>query len=202
MSAFKFTEEGEKELENLKELLQKEFSGLIQRETARQIQKQKRKLELEQPKPKETDKKTKGDLIFTRIHLTRDENEYAEGYWQYENDDQDSKFPFPVEATKTEWESFPVETFTEKLRRIEVEAKKTGKSRGEEATVPCNIHWRGISTCRLCKERNGSLEYYLGFYKDGTHRTLKWPSGFLHYIEKHHVLPCKEFYDVITNYEL
>lgn len=44
---------------------------------------------------------------------------------------------------------------------------------------------KGFSTCRICKERNGSCDVsYNGF---------TWPIGYIHYVEKHNVHPTQEF---------
>ncbi|KKM81992.1 hypothetical protein LCGC14_1324010 [marine sediment metagenome] len=48
---------------------------------------------------------------------------------------------------------------------------------------------RGYSRCRICRERNGSVDLHDGVYV--------WPSGLLHYIETHNVKPPQEFIDHI-----
>jgi hypothetical protein len=47
--------------------------------------------------------------------------------------------------------------------------------------------WRGLSFCRLCEEANGNSCVGDNQYN--------WPQGFLHYIEKHHVKPPRDFID-------
>lgn len=46
-------------------------------------------------------------------------------------------------------------------------------------------HWRGWSTCRICKKPNGTKEFSAGGWV--------WPEGFRHYIEDHHVSPSADF---------
>lgn len=45
--------------------------------------------------------------------------------------------------------------------------------------------YRGISICRICQKANGNEEYFLNRWR--------WPSGFLHYVEEHNVIPTGEF---------
>ncbi len=44
---------------------------------------------------------------------------------------------------------------------------------------------RGYSHCRLCGQRNGSVEYHLSGWA--------WPEGFAHYIACHEVRPSVDF---------
>jgi hypothetical protein len=43
----------------------------------------------------------------------------------------------------------------------------------------------GYSDCRICQCNNGTEEY--------THGKYTWPSGYIHYLEKHNVLVDHEF---------
>lgn len=45
--------------------------------------------------------------------------------------------------------------------------------------------WRGFSTCRVCKKRNGSV-----CLTDGTYQ---WPEGYAHYVLEHNVVPSDDF---------
>lgn len=45
--------------------------------------------------------------------------------------------------------------------------------------------YKGSSKCRICGKRNGSYELTDGKYI--------WPSGYVHYIEEHDVVPSKDF---------
>ena len=56
--------------------------------------------------------------------------------------------------------------------------------KGLEAVLTPDAY-RGISLCRICQKSNGNEEYQY----DG----WRWPSGFLHYVEEHNVIPTGEF---------
>lgn len=66
------------------------------------------------------------------------------------------------------------------LRLAIVEAKANAK------------HCKGSSICRLCEKINGSVTYEL----DG----WEWPSGFAHYVRKHHVRPSLAFQEFVLGY--
>lgn len=51
------------------------------------------------------------------------------------------------------------------------------------------VRYRGWSNCRVCGKPNGSETFIL----DG----WQWPSGFMHYIEAHHVVPSGDFLRMI-----
>lgn len=50
-------------------------------------------------------------------------------------------------------------------------------------------HYEGYSTCRICGQNNGSLEYKIGNYII--------PEGLLHYYEKHNVHPSPHFFNFV-----
>lgn len=54
-------------------------------------------------------------------------------------------------------------------------------------------HYKGWSTCRICKAKNGSAEYKLTAL--GT--TWVWPAGFAHYVSEHNVRPSLAFQEFI-----
>lgn len=52
------------------------------------------------------------------------------------------------------------------------------------------IHYKGWSTCRICKCHNGSTEYvYNGW---------RWPEGFAHYVLEHNVRPSLAFQEMVS----
>jgi hypothetical protein len=50
-------------------------------------------------------------------------------------------------------------------------------------------HFRGWSTCRICQCHNGSVTLHYGKWH--------WPSGLLHYVQDHNVMPDKEFINFV-----
>jgi hypothetical protein len=55
----------------------------------------------------------------------------------------------------------------------------------EAEKIAEQVNYRGFSICRLCDKDNGSSEFVLHGWK--------WPSGFKHYVEVHHIRPSEEF---------
>ena len=88
-----------------------------------------------------------------------------EGYWYSKFTPQ---YPMPV-ARAEPWEGQA--EFLVKLAKKEARAGKT--------------QYRGMSTCRCCKQFNGSSEYHTDKWA--------WPSGLRHYIEEHNVKPSDDF---------
>lgn len=92
-----------------------------------------------------------------------------EGYWKSK---EEPDLPMPVEGKK----AVPA-TVNAALVRAQLLAEQTA--------------YKGSSTCRICGISNGSLAYSLGGWT--------WPSGFLHYVEQHKVMPSKEFRDFLAS---
>ncbi len=103
-----------------------------------------------------------------------------EGYWapSWLESFIPSSWPWPKEHDQP----FEGEAdFIKKLRQIEEQLKKAPIGHYDEND--------GYSICRICNSENGSGEYHLDKYS--------WPEGYRHYIEKHHVIPSKQFYSFI-----
>jgi hypothetical protein len=66
------------------------------------------------------------------------------------------------------------------IRKLETMAKSEG--------------YFGFSECRICKCHNGSAEY--------THGKYTWPSGYIHYLEKHNVQADPEFAKYALDYTI
>lgn len=94
-----------------------------------------------------------------------------EGFWYSE---QEPELPMP-QPYLDEWPDKA--EFLRRLTDVEGLARKE--------------HYRGWSDCRLCEQKNGSVEYQLGPWK--------WPAGLQHYIEVHNVRPSLAFEDFIFN---
>lgn len=95
-----------------------------------------------------------------------------EGFWR---SPEDPTLPSPV-ANDRPWKGK-----SELLTRL-----KKIQSRAE------GINYKGWSTCRVCNCRNGSVTFkYKGW---------SWPSGFIHYIEKHNVEPTDAFKKFINSF--
>lgn len=91
-----------------------------------------------------------------------------EGFWKGD----DIELPWPIE-NNDEWHR--KEKFLKCLAVVQSSAVQK--------------HYRGFSTCRCCKQPNGSSEY--------VHAGWTWPSGFKHYIEEHRVRPSLAFEEMI-----
>ncbi len=72
------------------------------------------------------------------------------------------------------------ESFLEKLKKVECLSNR--------------VSYMGQSDCRLCNNKNGSVEYENGPWV--------WPSGYVHYIRDHNVAPSMDFYKFIKNYDI
>lgn len=105
-------------------------------------------------------------------------SELREGFWfpdkrdvkYYEKGDDILSLPFAEDHVHMK--AFPKKkAFLEALAKVEKKAKVA--------------HYKGWSTCRICKQPNGSKEY--------SFKHMTWPSGYRHYIEDHGVWPSPEF---------
>lgn len=56
------------------------------------------------------------------------------------------------------------------------------------------LSFRGCSYCRCCPLRNGSRQYVLNGWE--------WPEGYRHYIDKHNVIPSKNWLKEVLGIEL
>lgn len=86
-----------------------------------------------------------------------------EGFWYSE---REPHLPMPVPGEMEDREGFVAA-----LRRLQSRLPTTA--------------YRGWSNCRICGGMNGSEEY--------KHGVWEWPSGYLHYIVEHGVVPSPEF---------
>ncbi len=101
-------------------------------------------------------------------HLLR-----REGFW---HSGKRSQLPKPVPREKP-WVGKG--QFVTALKRLEGYVRKTNPPQ------MC----KGSSKCRCCGEKNGSFTY--------RHAGWAWPSGFLHYVEKHNVRPSLSFQEFV-----
>lgn len=93
-----------------------------------------------------------------------------EGFWYSEDS---PNLPKPrIMAKTSEWvEAGQPKKFAALLSKVQKRATKR--------------HFKGWSTCRICKCRNGSSEF--------SHKNVIWPSGLIHYIINHNVKPSNRF---------
>ena len=56
----------------------------------------------------------------------------------------------------------------------------------------------GCSTCRLCGQNTGCTEYRVPCVADYSGPVV-WPEGYKHYVQDHHVLPSRQFFELITS---
>lgn len=101
------------------------------------------------------------------------ENMNKEGFWHSKYEPQ---YPKPVENKKP-WQGHLA--FIKRLEEIQHKA---------------NIfRFKGFSTCRICKNSNGSDEYQ--------YKNWRWPSGYMHYIKEHNIIPSDEFFKFVMGYK-
>jgi hypothetical protein len=100
-----------------------------------------------------------------------------EGFWHDKYERKNDGFPMPV-ANEKPW--MHQQFFLEVLKRVE-----------NGIRITPDMRYMGDSECRICECVNGSIEYRLNEWV--------WPEGFRHYVEKHNVMPSKEFIDFIMN---
>lgn len=92
-----------------------------------------------------------------------------EGFWR---SGKKSHLPMPVGREKA-WAG--KKAFLKKFREVEAQAGKA--------------YYKGWSTCRLCGDLNGSIEY--------SYKGWVWPAGYAHYIKAHNVRPSLAFQDFV-----
>lgn len=97
-----------------------------------------------------------------------------EGFWSQYNQVNDI-LPPAIENEKP-WEG--KQDFLDALEVIEQQAR--------------HKHYKGMSECRICEQRNGSGEFEL----DG----WLWPDGYRHYIEEHNVRPSLAFHEWVLQH--
>ncbi len=97
-----------------------------------------------------------------------------EGFWK---PDDHSYLPLP-QPSEFAWRG--KSDFLVSLSRVEAKAKQ--------------VSYRGWSTCRICKEPNGSREF--------RHEGWAWPQGYRHYVEEHNVRPSLAFHEFIVGMEI
>lgn len=103
----------------------------------------------------------------------RDTTCRIEGYWAQSAKEKNTYYPWPV-ADTFHWNKKRKEFIT-KLTKLEYKAQSN--------------MYKGWSTCRLCKRRNGSGDY--------TYKKWTWPDGLRHYVVKHKVLPSVAFIEFV-----
>lgn len=105
------------------------------------------------------------------------------GYWrktpkspsEYRRPPKSSQYPWPVESNP--WPR--QEEFLKNLKIVQEHNPPTYKE-------------MGYSTCRLCGGVAGSGTFFI----DGIG---SWPSGYIHYIKEHNIVPPKQFIDKINS---
>lgn len=102
---------------------------------------------------------------------------YYIGFWSDSKYTATADRPWPV---ATVGQTKDVREFVDKLERV-------------EKITPAK-HYRGMSTCRICKQMNGSKEYNTDQWT--------WPEGYLHYIKDHGVEVPFEFVNYILEFPL
>lgn len=104
---------------------------------------------------------------------------FRKGFWEngiWNNEDQEEeRYSIPV-PQKLPW--IGKKEFLKKLKFV---------TNHEETEIE---RYKGRSTCRICGQNNGSIEYSLDNWS--------WPDGIFHYIKDHNVKPLKKFIKFIN----
>lgn len=99
------------------------------------------------------------------------------GFWGDTEGESAIGFPWPTIRPR----SYPPDlALVERLKRVQ----KVVRVR----------QYKGWSDCRLCKQMNGSREYYTDSYT--------WPEGYAHYIQEHNIEVPPKFVDYIKKFPL
>lgn len=104
--------------------------------------------------------------------------EILEGFWYNPKDRENTKNLPKVEAAPR--------AFKGKVDFIDLLTRAQKRAREQ--------HFKGSSKCRICGELNGSTQFVLDV-KGG--KRLEWPSGFMHYVQKHNVRPTENFVNAL-----
>lgn len=99
-----------------------------------------------------------------------------EGFWRSSQNSEDRELPMPAEGKVWRGQA----EFLDALEKLEAKANVA--------------HYRGWSTCRLCKCVNGSTEF--------SARGWVWPEGYRHYVEVHNVRPSLAFQEMVIGRSL
>jgi hypothetical protein len=116
---------------------------------------------------------------------------FTEGYWASDQDPEKDNYKgiYPCPTTS----SFPQkDVFLEKLSKVENMLTNLQINENKKKYV---LSYRGLSTCRICNNFNGSKEYIIDFSEG----EVNWPEGFSHYVEVHGVRPSDRFVEIIMS---
>lgn len=122
-----------------------------------------------------------------------------EGFWR-SNSSPELPLPVPTDTSLSE-------DVCEKLEALQRLINRNDYDRigmyGNMYNVSVYGQYRaylGSSVCRLCSAVNGSEEY---LWFDATSKTrFRWPSGYLHYIRCHGVIPSSHFVEALQSLDL
>lgn len=110
--------------------------------------------------------------------VDKEKNHFVEAYW-WSDCKENASYPFP-KATDAQVCS----KFLKKLREIQLVCNTT--------------FYFGMSTCRICDECVGNMEFRMK--QDGIQFTM--PEGALHYYLKHNVHPSSQFQEFVKSYHV
>ncbi|MDZ8105280.1 MAG: DUF4157 domain-containing protein [Nostoc sp. DedQUE12a] len=152
-----------------------------------------------------------------------DTDKYTEGYYKglltKGDKGQDSGYPEKPQKHKKKWPGQDV--WLRKLKTIESKLKKYQNNIDAQELNSGQFRYNyqvygegGDSTsikkeeapCRLCKGNPGigHTEYQIKYRPPDTNILIlvRWPEGFKHYVEKHNVIPSKQFYDFVNAFDI
>jgi|SRR5581483_8353069 len=141
-----------------------------------------------------------------KISFDRERISFVEGYWSKDKKDLNysdyyAQFPMPTE-NKTTWSG--QKEFLEKLNRIQRIAISSiycnNQSCHTNLRIKTNLLPYHLSfgpsapQCRICLQWTSPCEFI------DSRSVIFWQTGYVHYLEKHNLLPSREFYRYIMNF--
>jgi hypothetical protein len=108
----------------------------------------------------------------------KDKQIHTEGYWY---STQEPQYPKPIAVDEPFEDKQAIVDAMKKLEK-DIYLHKKGNI----------VYFKGFSTCRCCKEINGTVEY--------TYKNWKWPEGLIHYVEVHNIRPSDEFIENVLKH--
>ncbi|MEA5567763.1 DUF4157 domain-containing protein [Anabaena sp. UHCC 0399] len=161
----------------------------------------------------------KSGMNYEEKKRNRDTDKYTEGYYKgllkKGGKVQDSGYPEKPQEHKKKWSG--QDDWLAKLKDIESiieKYKNIGDQELDSGEIRYNFYVFGEGSdktneeapCRLCKGKPGigHTEYQIKYRPPGTDDLIlvRWPVGFKHYVEKHNVIPSKQFYDFVNAFDI
>lgn len=131
-----------------------------------------------------------------------DYKQFDEGFWSetnipkcgnYQNNNIIEKLKEITNIVTSRWKAFI------NINRIEKFSTQYCNL-GPIPYMPLNAYqYMGYAHCRLCEKKENGDATIIITVKD---KKINFPSGYIHYLEHHGVVPSKEFEDIITEIDI